>query len=181
MVSIWKFLETWTHVTNSKYQTFPASDTNMLCESYLSLPMETMVANCRITFMNTGTWVVIIVEHIFSLSAFHISSDYLAWWICSGIIGCIYGKNIWPMVVIFVIAYQIWLVNNLLCFSVESFYFLQQFLQAIFGLNYTWNNVLQMQAKLILLDTKVNFYPRTEGKDRWRKGSPHRNSQIYFL
>ncbi len=38
-----------------------------------------------ISFMNIGTWVAIVIEHIFSLPTFHTSSDYLAWWICNGI------------------------------------------------------------------------------------------------
>jgi hypothetical protein len=34
-----------------------------------------------------------------------------------------------------------------------------------FGLNCTWNNILQMEAKLIWLGIKVIFCPRTEGND----------------
>ena len=76
------------------------------------------------------------------------------------------GQKDWVYGCHFFIAYQVWQVNNLLCFSVGSFHFLQRFLQAIFGLNYTWNNILQMEAKLIWLGIKVTFCPRTDGNDR---------------
>jgi hypothetical protein len=82
--------------------------------------------------MNSGTCVFIVIEHIFSADVSYFiglpSVVDLQW------NRCILGKSIGFMVVIFFIAYQVWQVNNLLCFSVGSFYFLKWFLQAILDL-----------------------------------------------